>query len=204
MRTPTPLKFLPFNKSTMQPLGRCADDNYHLTIQPLVIDSKNVNEDFIDCLDPSELLKLARWHDDMSKKLKLRSAELIKQREHDARLRRSHEEWTRKKKQLLRLMSAQMQDGKNFTQAVQFGARSSGQNEKTCETLLKRFVTSQKKEARQTRKIMVIKYGQAGWTNNEIASELGVHRITVSKDLKEIMQAKFATFKSLSFKQSMP
>ena len=153
---------------------------------------KQMNDDFLNCLDVDNLLKLASWHDDMSRRLKLRANEIKNQDERRDKNKARIEQWNAEKIQLVRLMEVQMQDGKNFLEATSFVSQKMAVNAKTCETLFKRFVTTKKKDARKARKILVSKYALAGWTNDQIALELGVHRNTVSKDINEALKARIS------------
>ncbi len=186
--------FPPFSLKQIETKKSCATKAFWGKELTLSTNTRIVDKALKDCTDIDTLLQLAKWHTETARKIKLQAAELIKGRERQAQYQRDRDRWSTEKSQLIRLMVAQMRDGKNFSQAVRFGSKTSGKDEKTCETLLKRFVRQQKKQAREVRKLLVIRHAQAGWTNDEIARELGCHRNTVSKDLSEIINGKIDRF----------
>jgi len=152
--------------------------------------NKHMNKDFLRHLEIDDLKRLAIYHEKTARDLKIRAAEMQKNHDMKAKIRQRVNKITREHKQLCIAMMHEMECGKNFDQAARYGASISGRDLVFCQTSLKRFVFEEKNKARHARKMATFKLAKCGFTNEEIAARLGVHRNTVSKDIRDAIEAR--------------
>ena len=143
-----------------------------------------MDADIVSALDRDSLDKLARHYETMARRMRLRVAELDRRAEMAREVRERRSDAHR----AARMALEYIRGGMAAETAIRAAWRQSGVPQTQIGSILRRLRIEGDRQARETRRMEVARLARAGLSNLEIARELGVHRNTVSNDIKALFR----------------
>lgn len=132
-------------------------------------------------MDLAMLNKMSRYYQNLQIKIqqKVRQKKLAEDHKKNGKKERA------KIKNDLNCLKTLLDSGRDFHQAIESIAGNDELRQNQLAALFKDMIKNNEKWSREARRAAVIRLAQAGLQNGEIAEELGIHRNTVSRDIRK-------------------